>query len=45
MTKINIGANEAIYLQCGIRYIHPRERLEKTDIEWTGSKETPQIEL
>ena len=44
MTKINIDANEAIYLQCDIKYIHLMEGLEKTNIKWTGSKETTQME-
>ena len=44
MTKINIDTNEAIYLQCDIGCTHLRKGLEKTHIEWTGSKETPQLE-
>ena len=44
MTKINIDTNEAICLQCDIGYIHPRKRLEETHIEWTVSKEIPQME-
>ena len=42
--KINIDTNEAICLQCDIRYIHLRKGLEKTHIEWTVSKEIPQME-
>ena len=44
MTKINIDIIEAIYLQCDVGYIHLRKGFEKTHIQLTESKETPQME-
>ena len=43
MTKINIDTNEAISLQCDIGYINLTKGLEKTNTEWTGSRETSQM--
>ena len=40
----HFSTNEAICLQCDFGYIHLRKGLEKTHIEWTVSKEIPQME-
>ena len=40
MIRINNDAS----VQCDIGYINLRKGLGKTHIEWTGNKETPQME-